>query len=84
NGHVGIEPNAHKEKVGVRPEKVWLTCSACGKQVDPDEYFADAVPPNGEFCAECEHREAGLCAECLAYWMEQNLGIKFFCESCAA
>jgi len=80
NGHLPRE-------VPVKPfaetvERVRLTCTKCGKNVEPVDYFNLELPPNDEFCLDCNHREPFICANCLAYWMKENTGIKFYCEEC--
>ncbi len=63
-------------------ESVLLTCTKCGKTVEPLDYFNVELPPHDEICLECDHREPYICASCLAYWMKENSGIKFYCEEC--
>ena len=63
-------------------ESIRLTCTKCGKTVEPLDYFDVELPPNDEICLECDHREPYICAHCLAYWMQENSRIKFYCEEC--
>jgi transketolase len=63
-------------------ETIWLVCDNCGAKVDPVKYFAEVIPPDGEICAECEYRNSGICANCLAYWTNNNPGVKFYCKTC--
>lgn len=60
-----------------------LTCVACGSQVDPVEYFDGKLPLNNEFCAECMHRDEGLCPYCMAHWFNANSKMKFYCQNCS-
>jgi hypothetical protein len=82
NGHLTREVpmKAFAEAV----ENVRLSCTKCGKTVEPLDYFDVELPPNDEICLECDHREPYICANCLAFWMKENSGIKFYCEECLA
>jgi transketolase len=84
NGNSQLLRSALKKQIPQSRETVWLTCTNCGAKVEPLEYFGDQLPPNDEFCIECEHREAAVCANCLAYWMNANTSIKFYCKTCLA
>ncbi|HEX9654190.1 MAG TPA: hypothetical protein VGA99_10805 [bacterium] len=80
NGHLpGDVPSRSFAKT---VERVCLVCAKCGKTVAPMDYFSLELPPNDEFCLDCNHREPLICANCLAYWMNENSDIKFYCDDC--
>jgi hypothetical protein len=69
----------------VAPEvpKTMLICESCGTQVDPVAYFVDQPLPENEICQACERRGREACAYCLAFWLNENPAIRFYCTKCA-
>lgn len=82
NGRVAEFPVTDRTEAILRETR--LACISCGKLVDPVDYFSEQPPLNNEFCIACEHRDDGLCAYCLAHWMNANSKVKFYCKECMA
>jgi transketolase len=80
NGHVAAKVTIKTSSQTM--ERVRLICTKCGKAVAPADYFNLELPPNDEMCLECSHRDPLICANCLAYWMNENRGVKFYCDTC--
>ncbi len=73
-----------KKTGAVLPKDISLTCVNCGKNVEPEGYFGDNLAQDNEYCLECDYRDPKVCAKCLAYWMNENSSIKFYCDDCIA
>jgi len=82
DSRVGIAGYPFKKSGAAVPERIWLTCVNCNANVEPEEYFGDSLSQDNAYCLECEHRDPSVCAQCLAYWMNQNSSIKFYCKNC--
>ncbi len=83
NGQVQVQGYPFKYADTRAEEKIFLTCVTCGAKEDPLVHFGDDLPPKEEYCQECDHRDSVVCANCLAYWMNSNASIKFYCRKCA-